>query len=781
MKKLFWILTGLLWAVPAFGQGGHVQDSALRPGAVIAGATVRVCTEAAAGTPCSPLASIFTDKALTSAKTNPFAADANGNFDFYAAPGIYKIQISAAGFTTLTYVAEIALNAAATIAFTGNNTHTGTETFNGITMDGGADRSISYVAGATPRNLTVQAQATTGTGVAGATTVIGGGGGASGSGGDANLLGGDTTAAGPKVGGSVLVGGGSNGDGTFGTVFIGPSKVRGFSLPPPSTAFLGSFTHSNTANRTYAFPDAPGTVAFSTGAINAKDYGVKADGQVCFGTNVTWTNTSTTVSCSTATFTALDVGKTIFGTNGCCGVLAQVGSTVELPQGTIQSVISATSVTVSLAATATSAGNAVLVWGSLDDAAWDLAEAAWASPSVDRCLALEWPAGLSLISREHFNPTQGPCLGSSQSWQQGGTSLTYEVRGFGPGVSVAVPVPNFDFTTCTFGLGAQGCFFSYAEGTIHDLGFWGGANSLTGTTHNNTLVNFGLAPNVYNVMFAGFGASSTGLIGVQLSSARLSLTQCDGFGRTCGQVSAGGATAPTVFYFTFWGDTAGPNLTLSQSDQIVHDYGSSYGGSTGTVIINQAGEFNCFGCELFGNPATSGTGIFMSNFTNAETRLIGARWNNTATTTNGIFMNDASQTLWVLDGSTVGGTSAAINRGAGKVFDDGTNTYVGPQIGVPVNCSSSASPAVCGSAGAGSFVVAAGATSVTVNTVAVTADSQIFIHEDDSLGTKLGVTCNTGTPPAERITARVAATSFTFTVGVAPVTNPECYSYLIVK
>jgi hypothetical protein len=98
------------------------------------------------------------------------------------------------------------------------------------------------------------------------------------------------------------------------------------------------------------------------------------------------------------------------------------------------------------------------------------------------------------------------------------------------------------------------------------------------------------------------------------------------------------------------------------------------------------------------------------------------------------------------------------------------------------NCSSSASPAVCGSATAGSVVIAASATSVVVDTTAVTANSQILLTEDSSLGTKLGVTCNTQsllTLGVPKVTARTAATSFTASIEVAPTTNPLCVSYAI--
>ena len=108
------------------------------------------------------------------------------------------------------------------------------------------------------------------------------------------------------------------------------------------------------------------------------------------------------------------------------------------------------------------------------------------------------------------------------------------------------------------------------------------------------------------------------------------------------------------------------------------------------------------------------------------------------------------------------------------------NTTQVKHLVTETNCSSAASPAVCGTAAAGSVVVAAGATTVVVNTTQVTANSQIFISYDSSLGTKLSVTCNTTEPALFGVTARTAATSFTITA-TSPVTNPACFSYFIVN
>lgn len=102
------------------------------------------------------------------------------------------------------------------------------------------------------------------------------------------------------------------------------------------------------------------------------------------------------------------------------------------------------------------------------------------------------------------------------------------------------------------------------------------------------------------------------------------------------------------------------------------------------------------------------------------------------------------------------------------------------QYGTLSNCRSSASPAVCGSAAAGSVVVAAGSGSVVVKTTAVTANSQILVTFDSSLGSKLSVTCNT-TYDAPYVSARRAGESFTISVTSHPNTNPACYSYSIIN
>src|SRR6266852_3994416 len=106
--------TGFLWALLAFAL--HVVPGAIGPahaqgtrkddivfnsrGIPLAGATVRVCAMPASGQPCTPLALIYSDSALTQALANPTTTDGLGNYFFYAAPGKYEIEISGPAITT---------------------------------------------------------------------------------------------------------------------------------------------------------------------------------------------------------------------------------------------------------------------------------------------------------------------------------------------------------------------------------------------------------------------------------------------------------------------------------------------------------------------------------------------------------------------------------------------------------------------------------------------------------------------------------------------------------
>jgi hypothetical protein len=108
LVNMLWLVTITvalhLWpgCVPsAHAQGSRKDDVVFNSrGVPLAGATVRVCSMPASGQPCTPLAQIYSDAALTQAIANPTTTDGLGNYSFYAAPGQYEIEISGPGITT---------------------------------------------------------------------------------------------------------------------------------------------------------------------------------------------------------------------------------------------------------------------------------------------------------------------------------------------------------------------------------------------------------------------------------------------------------------------------------------------------------------------------------------------------------------------------------------------------------------------------------------------------------------------------------------------------------
>jgi len=91
-------------------------------------------------------------------------------------------------------------------------------------------------------------------------------------------------------------------------------------------------------------------------------------------------------------------------------------------------------------------------------------------------------------------------------------------------------------------------------------------------------------------------------------------------------------------------------------------------------------------------------------------------------------------------------------------------------------CFSAAAPAVCSGTIDGFVTIAAGASTVVVNTTAVTSKSTISLTFDTTQGTNLGVTCNTSAQ-TPYVSARTAATSFTIAVASNFVTNPGCIGF----
>ena len=133
------------------------------------------------------------------------------------------------------------------------------------------------------------------------------------------------------------------------------------------------------------------------------------------------------------------------------------------------------------------------------------------------------------------------------------------------------------------------------------------------------------------------------------------------------------------------------------------------------------------------------------------------------------------------ESSSVCGSPPTVNTTSLQILSP-TGVYgniTGSTIGTFFNCSSTASPAVCGSAPTGLVQVAAAGTTLTVNTTAVTANSRFsFTYITTGSGCSPGP-ANIGSLLPPYVSGITAGTSFTITLPVAPTTNPACISYTI--
>lgn len=210
--------------------------------------------------------------------------------------------------------------------------------------------------------------------------------------------------------------------------------------------------------------------------------------------------------------------------------------------------------------------------------------------------------------------------------------------------------------------------------------------------------------------------------------------------------------------------------------------------------------------QIYGN-WWGGDNFFWHNVANGPFQVYGGSsfgqmqiLSDTANTETDVYFNDnLSHTGGWLLGLNIFGSSKHMQMGSNisgsflKAFDLDNlgnlailNSITSPTYLTGTNCASAASPAICGSAAAGSVLIPTGTTSstLTVNTTAVTANSQIIFYPDDSLGTRLGVTCNSTLATLSGgsfISARTPGTSFTITFNGSILTNGVCGSYYLLN
>lgn len=440
-------------------------------------------------------------------------------------------------------------------------------------------------------------------------------------------------------------------------------------------------------------------------SVYAINFGAKFNGKMFTSTANTcsWTSGQAIFSCSGANFSNADLGKQFTATiNSAGGVGAQYAGTLAVPNTsvTIIGVQDATHATISSNFTANSGANWIVAWATNDDAALTAAEAAWSTSN--KCGNLQLPTGITATLLPHFFGPGANCLGIEPQ-----ADYTAEVQGNGVGATVIGIFPGFCFTCCTHGTGTT-CFGGYKEQVWQNFQFngfgWGNTSAPAGTV----LIETGLGSQDEQFACNAFGGSdANGMVGISNDiGTRVWGMSIDGCGKVGCQING----TIVKYFYSFCGDNLGPNLQLLSNDDLT-DFGSDYGGTGGTQTIffnGNGSRYHGIGSNLFACGITNSTAIFVGTSTNNTVILEGGRWNCTSITSNGIFVNGASNNVYLSSGTIVGGTSAAINLQGGSVFSSNStltsataaigtgaanskfvdlcgNTYVGTIVTTPAN------------------------------------------------------------------------------------------------
>ncbi len=424
---------------------------------------------------------------------------------------------------------------------------------------------------------------------------------------------------------------------------------------------------------------AGGTTTITQNRINLTDYGVKTDGNACYAASVGTTNGNGIITCSDAPFTAADVGKTIFATNGCCGFTQYSTSVKVLGESTITGFTSTTQVTASNNSTFTCSANitCLVIWGSMNDTAFTAAEVAGAAIK-NGCPSYYFPGGgFMLFNGKHFNNSAIPAQCSAGTQLGGAISSSVLFAGQGLQSTILVPTPNFDSAASSSGsaCGSSGCLFSGYQMQARDMTFWGGGCGDCGTANSKYVVpGFG-GPQFRNVTFAGFGtvkSGTVGVVGAQLAGINLVV---DGWGNLGMDVTVNGTGVTTVCYICFFGDGGSGGLVQIESGSKFIDFETIYGGGTGNMIVPLTGSvYESHGSSVQYATTALAVGLDMtqagatayiygSNFTNSCVNCVGAAIQTGATTAK-----------MYASGATFGGGSGT---GKGLVVNDGTFVDLG--------------------------------------------------------------------------------------------------------
>ncbi len=389
-----------------------------------------------------------------------------------------------------------------------------------------------------------------------------------------------------------------------------------------------------------------------TNAIIGKSYSITANGQFVYDA-VSVLN-SYTITSATANFSQNDVGKIVFG-------ISSLGTATSPPQGTIQSVVDAHTITVSVKASANHTG-VILGWGTDDTAACN---AAWAAAlAAETFLVL--PSGNIFVQQSLFNASTAQTDAFTRP-----VGLVSD-----GGTTCLCPTPNFDFSTAKSS--SAGLFFDVGAGNVNmlpnyfvirDIAVYGAYYTVTGGSSNSV---FKLTQTIAtSCQVWGWGGIGTAF---KLTGPVYAFW-CSNYGNTNAVVTTGieiTTSAQSVELFTCYG--WGKTSLLVDNGGFCNSYGSQWGQSTQSVevTISTGGILNSYG-EIFSG--ASGGALSRSFDVSGILNLNGAQINNTANQ-YGLNIKDGGKAFVSKTKVNLSAVSAIVANIAatGIYVDDGTNT-----------------------------------------------------------------------------------------------------------
>ena len=753
MRSRFWLLGALLFilAGTAAGQGTQFANDVLRNTAIIAGASVRVCVKTATGTPCTPLATIYSDEAMTSVDADSIVtADSAGRFTFYAPAGCYKLQISAAGFSTSTITECKGVGAAGRGTFDVTNY--------------GAKGDSTNCANGTDDTAAITAAKVAAAAVGG--TVF-------------------FPVGGYRITASIVHDGAA------------PMIFEGVFPPRDNTAaegLRGSVLCGNIAapliQRSTAAPDDSPILVRNMGVVNlnAAGIGVEINQSVApCGIENLYIRAFKGIYVQQNTFECHATNNNIdapAGTpTGGYGIQLKAGGNWTISTNDVvghDTGILMAGVSHRLLGGRLEVNNTALSIGGGGTACTSCVVLG-VQTELNR-VDVFVTNGSSFVSIKNFTSTNSTACIDFPS--QGDGSRISEFNCSGDHTSRA-GAPYSDPAADLFTVYDVNNAIPIVFQDVYHTGSIGGGK-VAWNVNANTLargdVTFINTTAPYpQVLKRVTGQTSDLSRWFNESDAILSFVDKDGIlslpaMNLTGDISPAQITSNQDDYNPTGLSTAS---VLRLTSDATRNINGLVGGADGRIItLANVGSFYII------LVAEAGTSAAANRF--ATTVNVSLLPNGAAT-----FLYDSTTSRWRLLGTSDARTlqgyiwdspppigSGTPNTGAFSTLSAST-TLTGAKYATTTNCASSAG--TCGSAAAGAVTIAAAASTVTVSTTAVNAASRIFIFENSTLGTELSVTCNTTVARTYAVTTVTAATSFVITASAAPVTNPACLTYLIVN